>query len=150
MSAFRHSDVYTIDRKLYELSALQLWDCFTHNIITVEKEIIANHICSVRMKDDSVIDGNYLFTIDSIMDDVSLDCSQVYITEEHKSMNLIALHNGQYAIQPNNRIIWKSPSLIPKKVATPDLEVRPFYQCREHLPDKQFHAGDKWNYNASD
>ena len=37
--------------------------------------------------------------------------------------NVIALDNGQFAAQPNNRVQWRDMSLIPEERKTPDFEV---------------------------
>ena len=96
------------------------------------------------MKDNSLIDGEYLFTIDSLPPQVH-DTTLVNEAPEHKSFNFIKLYNGQFALQPNNRIIWKDPSLVRSPQYVPDFDVRPEYvRCENSYP---FSANEKWNYD---
>ena len=96
------------------------------------------------MKDNSLIDGEYLFTIDSLPPQVH-DTTLVNEAPEHKSFNFIKLYNGQFALQPNNRIIWKDPSLIKDPPHVPDFDVRPEYVRCEN--SSTFSAKEKWNYD---
>ena len=101
-----------IDRnKLYPLDWLQLWDCFSYNISVIKKQRLRNARCEVIMKDRSKAPGYYLFTIDSCSSDPNeVDVSWSETPNEHKSFNIIKLDNGQFAAQPNNRILWKHQS----------------------------------------
>ena len=104
-----------IDRnKLYPLDWLQLWDCFSYNISVIKKQRLRNARCEVIMKDKSRAPGYYLFTIDSCSSDPNeVDISWSETPNEHKSFNIIKLDNGQFAAQPNNRILWKHQSQTP-------------------------------------
>ena len=100
--------------KLYPLDWLQLWDCFSYNISVVKKQRLRNARCEVIMKDRSKAPGYYLFTIDSCSSDPNeVDVSWSETPNEHKSFNIIKLDNGQFAAQPNNRILWKHQSQTP-------------------------------------
>lgn len=95
----------------YPLDWLQLWDCMSYNISVVVKEGLRNGRCEVMMKDRSKVGGRYLFTIDSCASEPNeLDVTWSETPNEHKSFNVIKLDNGQFAAQPNNRIIWKHQS----------------------------------------
>ena len=51
--------------------------------------------------------GEYLFTIDWCHPESNiLDCEHSEIPHEHKCGHVMALDNGNYSIQPNNRILW--------------------------------------------
>jgi hypothetical protein len=51
--------------------------------------------------------GQYLFTIDWAHPDPStLDVEHSEIPQEHKCAHILALDNGNFAAQPNNRILW--------------------------------------------
>ena len=104
-----------IDRNnMYPLDWLQLWDCFSYNISVIKKQRLRNARCEVIMKDKSKAPGYYLFTIDSCASDPNeLDVSWSETPNEHKSFNIIKLDNGQFAAQPNNRILWKHQSQTP-------------------------------------
>lgn len=104
-----------IDRNnMYPLDWLQLWDCFSYNISVIKKQRLRNARCEVIMKDKSKAPGYYLFTIDSCSSDPNeVDVSWSETPNEHKSFNIIKLDNGQFAAQPNNRILWKHQSQTP-------------------------------------
>jgi hypothetical protein len=112
-----HSFVWKINvdqNKLYPLDYLQLWDCFSYNISVIKKQRLRNARCEVIMKDKSRAPGYYLFTIDSCSSDPNeVDVSWAETPNEHKSFNIIKLDNGQFAAQPNNRILWKHQSQTP-------------------------------------
>ena len=109
-----HAFVWKTDidkNNLYPLDWLQLWDCFSYNISIIKKQRLRNARCEVIMKDRSKAPGCYLFTIDSCSSDPNeIDVSWSETPNEHKSFNIIKLDNGQFAAQPNNRILWKHQS----------------------------------------
>jgi hypothetical protein len=112
-----HAFVWKTDidkNNMYPLDWLQLWDCFSYNISVIKKQRLRNARCEVIMKDKSKAPGYYLFTIDSCSSDPNeLDVSWSETPNEHKSFNIIKLDNGQFAAQPNNRILWKHQSQTP-------------------------------------
>jgi len=112
-----HAFVWKTDidqNKLYPLDWLQLWDCFSYNIAVIKKQRLRNARCEVIMKDKSKSPGYYMFTIDSCSSDPNeVDVSWSETPNEHKSFNVIKLDNGQFAAQPNNRILWKHQSQTP-------------------------------------
>ena len=68
--------------------------------------------------------GEYEFTIDTAHPDQSvIDTNFSELDPEHKSFNVIALDNGQFAAQPNNRVVWHDNSLIPGDLKQPDFKV---------------------------
>ena len=51
--------------------------------------------------------GKYLFTIDWAHPDTNiLDVEHSEIPQEHKCAHILALDNGNFAAQPNNRLLW--------------------------------------------
>jgi hypothetical protein len=112
-----HAFVWKTDidkNNMYPLDWLQLWDCFSYNISVIKKQRLRNARCEVIMKDKSKAPGCYLFTIDSCSSDPNeLDVSWSETPNEHKSFNIIKLDNGQFAAQPNNRVLWKHQSQTP-------------------------------------
>jgi hypothetical protein len=112
-----HAFIWKTDidkNNIYPLDWLQLWDCFSYNISVIKKQRLRNARCEVIMKDKSKAPGYYLFTIDSCSSDPNeLDVSWSETPNEHKSFNIIKLDNGQFAAQPNNRILWKHQSQTP-------------------------------------
>ena len=91
--------------------------------------------------------GEYEFTIDSAHPDQSIiDTNFSELDPEHKSFNIIALDNGQFAAQPNNRVIWRDNSLI-GKLEQPDFKVCTQNYAVETEP-KWWTVGhtDEWRY----
>jgi hypothetical protein len=66
-------------------------------------------------KDKQWHHGSYLFTVDWAHPDANiLDTDHSEIPHEHKCAHIIALDDGNYAAQPNNRCIWDLPSFTVK------------------------------------
>ena len=66
-------------------------------------------------KDKKWHHGSYLFTVDWAHPDGNiLDTDHSEIPHEHKCAHIIALDDGNYAAQPNNRCIWDLPSFTVK------------------------------------
>ena len=106
------------------LDFLQIWDCFSYNITVIEKTILKNIDCQVYMKDKKWHKGYYLFTIDSCHSEPNeLNVSLSQTPNEHKSFNILKMDNGQFAAQPNNRVLFHDQSLTPNKLRKPDFKV---------------------------
>ena len=59
--------------------------------------------------------GKYLFTVDFAHPESNiLDTDHSEIPHEHKCAHIIALDDGNFAAQPNNRCIWDIPSFTVK------------------------------------
>jgi hypothetical protein len=124
---------------LYPLDWLQLWDGMSYNISVIRKERLRNARCEVVMKDKSRASGYYLFTIDPCSSDPNeADVSWAETPNEHKSFNIIKLDNGQFAAQPNNRIVWRHQSQTPSC----DLKIPYFrFSTRKWFCENQ----DRWS-----
>jgi hypothetical protein len=80
--------------------------------------------CKIKMKDGGWAFGEYMFTVDSAHPDFNvLDTGFSEDVEDHKSYNFVKLDNGQFAAQPNNRMLVLEPSSNPKHLKTPDFRV---------------------------
>jgi len=130
-------------RKLYPLDWLQLWDCMSYNISVIRKESLRNARCEVMMKDKSRAPGYYLFTVDPCASDPNeVDVGWSETPNEHKSFNIIKLDNGQFAAQPNNRIIWRHQSQTPSS----DLKIPYFkFSTRKWFCEDQ----DRWSASGA-
>ena len=94
--------------------------------------------------------GEYAFTIDTAHADISiLDTNFSEHDPEHKSFNVIKLDNGQFAAQPNNRVIWRDQSLIPEKLMTPDFKVCSQNYKVETTPKWTVGHSDDWQYKTT-
>lgn len=140
-----HAFVWKKDiKKLYPLDWLQLWDCMSYNIAVIRKENLRNARCEVVMKDKTRELGHYLFTVDTCASDPGeVDVTWSETPNEHKSFNIIKLDNGQFAAQPNNRIIWKHQSQTPShSLKTPYFK----FSTRRWFCESQ----DRWSASGTD
>jgi hypothetical protein len=55
-----------------------------------------------------------------------LDVDHSEIPQEHKCAHILELSNGNYAAQPNNRILWNIPSYT-TEINKPDYKVQTTY-----------------------
>ena len=90
-----------------QVDELQLWNSFSY----YPSVHMFNYLTSQRGKyfgkDKKEHFGEYLFTIDWCHPETNiLDTEHSEIPHEHKCGHVLALDNGNYAIQPNNRILW--------------------------------------------
>ena len=63
---------------------------------------------------------------------------------------VLRVDNGQFAAQPNNRIIWRDSSLTPDKLLTPDFKVCTQNYCVEDEPKWSVGHTDEWAYKSKD
>ena len=106
------------------LDYLQLWDCLSYDITVIKKSQLQSMKCKFKTKDGDWRYGEYMFTVDSAHPDFNvLDTGFSEDVEDHKSYNFLKCDNGQYAAQPNNRMIVLEPSSNPKQLKMPDFHV---------------------------
>jgi len=76
-------------------------------------------------KDKKWYSGAYLFTVDWAHPESNIvDTDHSEIPHEHKCAHILALENGNYAAQPNNRLIWSIPSFTVKDEIPYDWKVQ--------------------------
>jgi len=86
---------------------LQLWNCFSYWPSVHVFDFLAGIDGKFRGKDKNFYPGNYLFTVDWAHPEPNiLDVEHSQIPQEHKCAHILALTNGNFAAQPNNRILW--------------------------------------------
>lgn len=131
------------------LDVLQLWDCFDYHITVIRKPVLSR--CEFFGKDKKLHPGEYLFTIDNChADENNLNTNFSEHDPEHKSFNIIRLDNGQFAAQPNNRVLWKDSSLVPTKTQRPDFKVCTQNYKVETTPKWSVGHTDEWQYKSED
>ena len=116
ISAFiqRTYDISQVPRM--RLDELELWDCFSYYPAVTVFDFIEGQECKYLGKDKKFYTGEYLFTIDWAHPEPNiLDVDHSEIPQEHKCGHFIALDNGNYAIQPNNRMLWHLGNFTTKK-----------------------------------
>jgi hypothetical protein len=147
LSAFVWKQDYDKSNQL-SLDTLQLWDCFDYHLTVIQKPLLSR--CEFFGKDKQMHPGEYAFTIDTAHADISiLDTNFSEHDPEHKSFNVIKLDNGQFAAQPNNRVIWRDQSLIPEKLMTPDFKVCSQNYKVETTPKWTVGHSDEWQYKTT-
>jgi len=86
---------------------LQLWNCFSYYPSVHCFDWLAGIDGKFIGKDKKFYPGQYLFTVDWAHPETNiLNTEHSEIPQEHKCAHILALKNGNYAAQPNNRIIW--------------------------------------------
>jgi len=86
---------------------LQLWNCFSYWPSVHVFDFLAGVDGKFRGKDKNFYPGNYLFTVDWAHPEPNiLNVEHSEIPQEHKCAHILALDNGNFAAQPNNRILW--------------------------------------------
>jgi hypothetical protein len=86
---------------------LELWNCFSYYPAVTEFDFLSGQRGKFLGKDKKFYHGEYQFTIDWASPEVNeIDCEHSEIPQEHKCAHILALDNGNYAAQPNNRILW--------------------------------------------
>ena len=106
------------------LDELQLWNCFSYYPAVTSWDILEAQAGKYIGKDKKWHPGKYLFTVDFAHPEANiLDTDHSEIPHEHKCAHIIALDDGNYAAQPNNRCIWDIPSFTVKD-NVPDWKVQ--------------------------
>ena len=113
-----------IEGEPYSLDSLLLWDCLSYDITVIKKAQLQSMKCQIKMKNGDWAFGEYMFTVDSAHPDFNIiDTGFSEDVTDHKSYNFVKLDNGQFAAQPNNRMLVLEPSSNPKELKVPDFKV---------------------------
>jgi hypothetical protein len=89
------------------VDTLQLWNSFSYYPSVHHFGYLTSPRGKYFGKDKKEYFGEYLFTIDWCHPESNiLDTEHSEIPHEHKCGHVLALDNGNFAIQPNNRILW--------------------------------------------
>jgi hypothetical protein len=133
-----------------KLGDLQLWDAISPQLAVVEKAVLKNMRCKFRTPAGVWSEGHYLFTVDMVHSDPNeIDANWARVPSEHKSYNFMRLDNGQFAAQPNNRVLWLDEALVYKETKMPDFKV----STREFSAEgARWRLGDSdaWGYDDQD
>jgi len=128
------------------LDELELWNSFSYYPAVNCWDILAGQSGKYFGKDKKTYHGKYLFTIDFAHPESNiLDTEHSEVPHEHKCAHILALENGNYAAQPNNRLIWSIPSFTVKddipdwKVQTNEWNVEDESKWRTEDTDKYFY-----------
>ena len=132
------------------LDELELWNSFSYYPAITTWDFLSGSSGKYIGKDKKWHHGRYLFTVDWGHPDANiLNSDHSEIPHEHKCAHIIALENGNYAAQPNNRLIWDITSFtvrdeIPDwKVQTSEWDVEDSGKFRTEDTDKYFYEIEK-------
>ena len=129
-----HALCHKKDAPRIPLHFLQLWDCFSVHCTVNEHDALHPLRCEVLLRDKTWHEGIYEWTIDWYGNRISEDPGE----GGHKSGNFIRLNNGNFALQPNNRIRWHEPSFV-----TRPFPERPDYRTNTRIWTCE-NQGPKW------
>ena len=130
------------------LDELELWNCFSYYPAVTTFDILGGQSGKYLGKDKKWHKGSYLFTVDFAHPESNIvDTDHSEIPHEHKCAHILALEDGNYAAQPNNRLIWSIPSFTVKdvipygwKTQTNDWTVENTTQWRTEDSDRFFYG----------
>tara|TARA_Y100001963_G_scaffold102419_1_gene140947 strand:+ start:460 stop:1116 length:657 start_codon:yes stop_codon:yes gene_type:complete len=140
-------DVKNVPRP--RLDELELWNCFSYYpAITVYDALtVAGKYWG---KDGKWHTGSYLFTVDWAHPDSNIvDTDHSEVPQEHKCAHIMALDDGNYAAQPNNRILWHIPSFTVRD-EIPDWKVNHRVWSVEDSREWRTADTDKFFYDIED
>ena len=87
------------------LNELCMWDSFSYNISVTTFYHLAGSKMTYFSRRKEKRSGNYLFTLDWTIGDYNeLNFGYAEAPSQHKCGHVIELNDGNYAIQPNNRV----------------------------------------------
>ena len=101
-----HMLAWKDDAPKMALDHLQLWDCFGHEVSCTVYDYLLQSRVKAIFKDGSKEWGNYIMTFDWYNNPYSNEPTQ------YKAAHLIKLDNGNFTLQPNNRLMWRDMSFV--------------------------------------
>jgi hypothetical protein len=133
-----HMLCHKTDSSVFPLDYLQLWDCFDEKVTVTEFDALTDTRSKIVLKDGSEHWGKYMMTFDWFRNSYSDEPSQ------YKCLHMFKLDNGNFTLQPNNRIKWKCMSFVTK----------PFPEKPDYLVDDKAwiceDQSDRWIINSHD
>lgn len=121
------------------LEVLELWDCFSSQVTVTEFSFLKGLKVKTWLRDGKAYEGTYMFTIDW-WNSASADSAG---SIGHKCAHIIRLDNGNFAAQPNNRILWSEQAFI-----THPFQERPDYKTMTSV--FKCENGRKWQTSDDD
>ena len=132
ISAFLQKSYDRTDVPDMQTHELELWNCFSYWPSVHCFDWLAGLKGKFLGLDKNFYHGEYLFTIDWGHPETNiLNVEHSEIPQEHKCAHILALDNGNYAAQPNNRILWHVNSYTTDN-SWPDYKVQTTYWDAEN------------------
>ena len=121
-----------------------------YGVTAICKQFIGSMDYEAYTRDYGAQRGKYVCTLDNYHEDVDhVDYSTAETPAEHKSHNLIALDNGQFALYPNNRLRIYDNSLTPKNPKMPDFKVSTKIYSVERGHMERYGDTDDYHYGIA-
>jgi len=108
------------------LEEIELWDSFSYYPSVIVFDVLQNKRAKYISRSKKEYFGHYMFTIDWANEEKNI--APISFSEapgQHKCGHFLRLDNGNFAIQPNNRLKFHEPSFwtkpndfIPRKIHT--------------------------------
>lgn len=110
-----HAFCHKVPAAQETLYNLVLWDSFSSYIGVTQYDFLCNKRMKYIDRNKKWHEGTYMFTLDWSQEDRNiLDTGFSEIPGQHKCGHVIKLDDGNFAIQPNNRIRAFEPSFVTK------------------------------------
>lgn len=106
-----HALCWKPDAPLRDLRELELWDCFSFHVSVTEFPLLSGLRCRVLPSGEG---AECLFSLDWTHEGAEVDPGWARLPEEHKSGHFLRLDDGNFGLQPNNRLLWREESFAPK------------------------------------
>ena len=149
ISAFFQKSFHRSEVPDMSVDELELWNCFSYYPSITEFDFLGGMRGKFLGKDKKFYKGEYLFTVDWGTPEVNeIDTEHSEIPQEHKCAHILELDNGNYAAQPNNRILWSISNYTTDR-SWPDYKVQNTYWTVENKDwttedtDKMFYQIEK-------
>lgn len=88
------------------VSDLAYWDCFSSKPIVTVFDYLRDHECLAVLPTGTKETGVYLFTVDWLPDEAARP-GFILEPDQNKCGHVIALHCGNLAMLPTNKVIWR-------------------------------------------
>ncbi|HEX2837367.1 MAG TPA: hypothetical protein VHN77_04480 [Phycisphaerales bacterium] len=111
-----HALCHKPDAPVRPLDWLQFWDCFSCEVSCTVFDRLRDCRVGVRLRDRSNAGGQYMFTLDWHGSEDAEEAGD----GGHKCAHVIALDEGNFAAQPNNRLQWFCPAFVTPLKERPD------------------------------
>ena len=111
-----HALVHKTDAPPIPLDHLQFWDCFSYDVACTNFDRLREARVRVHLKTGEWVGGQYMFTLDWYGSEDAEEAGD----GGHKCAHLIALDDGNFCAQPNNRLQWFCPAFITPYTSKPD------------------------------
>ena len=149
ISAFFQKHLQRAEVPDMPIDALELWNCFSYYPSITQFDFLLGNRGKYIGKDKKFLHGEYMFTIDWAHPETNiLDTEHSEIPQEHKCAHILQLDNGNFAAQPNNRILWDVSSYTTDN-SWPDYKVQTTYWNTENK-DWVTEDSDNFFYDIED